>query len=95
MSAVILNVREAARYLRIHPITLYKLSRARRVPVQKVGGSWRFHREALDQWMRTGGQLPIHEDHASSTSRAIAIPTRTPSSSTTATATTRHATNNA
>ena len=46
-----LTVQQAAEYLNISPHTLYKLLEKGKVPAGKIGGSWRFNRERLDQFL--------------------------------------------
>ena len=43
----ILTLKEAARLLRVHPMTLYKLVRRQQVPATKLGGQWRFSHTLL------------------------------------------------
>jgi len=43
--------REAADYLSIHVRTIYRLVKKGEIPGRKVGGSWRFKKEALDEWI--------------------------------------------
>lgn len=45
------TVREAAEYLKIGRITLYKLVREGRIPHRKVGGQIRFSKNQLQQWI--------------------------------------------
>ena len=47
----ILTVRETAAYLRMNRMTIYRLAQAGKIPAFKVGGSWRFDREVLSQWI--------------------------------------------
>jgi excisionase family DNA binding protein len=47
----ILTPREAAEYLSIHVRTIYRLVKNREIPGRKVGGSWRFKKDALDEWL--------------------------------------------
>jgi excisionase family DNA binding protein len=47
----VLTIEELAAYLKIPKSTLYKLVREGKVPSQKVGRHWRFHKEAIDQWL--------------------------------------------
>jgi excisionase family DNA binding protein len=49
----IMTVEEVARYLRVHPATIYKLLKEDRIPGFRVGGDWRFRRQAIDGWMRS------------------------------------------
>jgi excisionase family DNA binding protein len=54
----ILTIGELADYLKLSRSTLYKLAQAGKVPGQKVGKHWRFHRETIDLWMKAGRALP-------------------------------------
>ena len=47
----ILTPREAAEYLSVHVRTFYRLAKNREIPGRKVGGSWRFKKGALDEWL--------------------------------------------
>ncbi len=52
----VLNLREAADYMRISTDTLYKYLADRennRLPCFKLGNRWRFKRDLLDRWMET------------------------------------------
>lgn len=46
----LLDVREAAAYLKLNEQTVRRLARERQIPGFKVGGSWRFKRSVLDRW---------------------------------------------
>jgi excisionase family DNA binding protein len=47
----ILTVDEAAELLRIPRSTVYKLAQLGKIPAQKVGRHWRFHRDTLVDWI--------------------------------------------
>ena len=47
----ILTIEELAVYLKLSKSTLYKLCVEGKVPGQKVGRHWRFHRTVIDQWI--------------------------------------------
>ena len=47
----VMTIEEASAYLRISLSTLYKVSQQSKIPCQKVGRQWRFHRRALDRWL--------------------------------------------
>lgn len=47
----VLTVDEAAEYLRIPKSSLYKMAQNGKIPCQKVGRHWRFHRNTLNQWL--------------------------------------------
>lgn len=47
----ILTPREAAEYLSVHVRTIYRLVKQGEIPGRKIGGSWRFKKETLDEWL--------------------------------------------
>lgn len=47
----IMTLKEVAKYLGLHVMTVYKLTREGRVPAAKIGGQWRFKRNVLDHWL--------------------------------------------
>lgn len=54
MSDVVMTIEELARFLKVSTSTLYKLCAEGKVPGQKVGKHWRFHRQVIEQWLRDG-----------------------------------------
>jgi excisionase family DNA binding protein len=50
----VLTIDELSAYLKIAKSTLYKLAQEQKVPGQKVGRHWRFHRETIDLWLSKG-----------------------------------------
>ena len=48
----VMTITELSEYLKISRSTLYKLAQEGKLPAQKVGRHWRFHREAIDTWLR-------------------------------------------
>lgn len=62
-----MTVKEAARYLRLNYMTVYKLAQRGVIPASKVGGNWRFKKDILDEWlvrqMRSGkGAVLVVDD---------------------------------
>jgi len=55
----VLTIDELSVYLKIAKSTLYKLAQEGKLPGQKVGRHWRFHREAVDEWLGKSRQAPI------------------------------------
>jgi len=51
----VLTITELSEYLKIPKSTLYRLAQDGRVPGQKVGKHWRFHRETIDCWLSKRG----------------------------------------
>jgi excisionase family DNA binding protein len=50
-SQSVLNIREAAEFLRAHEQTIRRLARRGEIPAFKVGADWRFHEAALVRWL--------------------------------------------
>lgn len=48
----VLTVREVAALLKINEKTAYKLAARGEIPGFKVGGSWRFEKTQLEEWMK-------------------------------------------
>ena len=46
----LLTVRAVARFLNVHPNTIYRLAQRGLIPAFKVGSDWRFNRESIDRW---------------------------------------------
>jgi excisionase family DNA binding protein len=57
----ILTPREAAEYLSVHVRTIYRLVKNGDIPGRKVGGSWRFKKNALDEWLSWKENPPSNE----------------------------------
>ena len=49
-----LSIEEIAAYLGIKPDTVYKWIGRKKMPAHKVGSLWKFKRDEIDQWVRTG-----------------------------------------
>jgi len=47
----VLNLTEAAAFIRVSQKTLRKMAREKRLPCRKVGREWRFLRRGLEQWL--------------------------------------------
>ncbi len=50
----VLTLSEVAEYLRIPRSTAYKLAQEGKIPGQKVGRHWRFHRTVVERWLGNG-----------------------------------------
>lgn len=55
-SDAVMTIEELSKYLKISRSTLYKLAQEGKLPAQKVGRHWRFHRDAVDEWLRQGNR---------------------------------------
>ena len=49
----VMTIGDLAAYLKIPKSTLYKLAQQGDLPGQKVGKHWRFHKDAVDEWLKT------------------------------------------
>lgn len=57
----VMTIGELSTYLKISRSTLYKLAQEGKLPAQKVGRHWRFHRDAVDEWLGKSTRLPTNE----------------------------------
>ncbi|MFG0243615.1 MAG: helix-turn-helix domain-containing protein [Phycisphaerales bacterium JB054] len=48
----VMTIDDLAAYLQVSKSSLYKLAQEGRVPGQKVGKHWRFHRDTIDAWLK-------------------------------------------
>ena len=60
----VMTIDDLASYLQLSKSSLYKLAQGGRVPAQKVGKHWRFHKSAIDEWLR--GRDAEHEEEGGS-----------------------------
>ena len=45
------TVNEVADYLRMNPMTIYRLAQQGRIPASKILGCWRFKRQEIEAWL--------------------------------------------
>lgn len=50
-SAEVITVKEVALFLKTCPMTIYRMVNDGKIPCFKVGGDWRFRKEAITQWI--------------------------------------------
>lgn len=48
----IMTMKEVADYLKLNEKTAYRLTSEGKLPAFKVGGSWRFQKSEIDQWIK-------------------------------------------
>lgn len=59
----ILTIDEVAAYLKAGKRTVYRLAANGKLPAFKLGGTWRFRRGELDQWIASHiGNATVGED---------------------------------
>ena len=45
-----LTIKDVADHLSVHPMTIYRLLKHGRLPGVRLGGVWRFSRQAIERW---------------------------------------------
>lgn len=48
-----MTIQDLAAYVQVSKSSLYKLVQDGKVPGVKVGKHWRFHKEAIDAWLKS------------------------------------------
>lgn len=51
MNDNILTIRDVAEFLKVTEKTIYRMASDGRIPGFKVGGSWRFDKADIEQWI--------------------------------------------
>lgn len=69
----ILTIKQVAQYLKVTERTIYRLAASEGIPAFKVGGSWRFRRSDLDDWI--AGRISGAHTAGSSGGRAAVLAT--------------------
>ena len=54
----VLTVHDVAVYLRLSEAKVYRMAREGRVPAFRLGKSWRFRRDMIDEWIRREAGWP-------------------------------------
>jgi excisionase family DNA binding protein len=47
----IMTVKDVAVYLKMKPVTIYKLAKQGRIPAFRVASFWRFKKDLIDKWL--------------------------------------------
>lgn len=56
----VFTIDELCEYLKLAKSTTYKLAQEGKIPGQKVGRHWRFHKDAIDRWLSEQSQTGGH-----------------------------------
>ena len=48
----IMTVKEVAKYLRMSEAKIYRLIKEGALPVARIGKTWRFRKDLLDEWLK-------------------------------------------
>jgi len=46
----VMTVQEVAQYLRLSQAKVYRLAQAGEIPAMRIGKSWRFRKDLIDEW---------------------------------------------
>ncbi|MEW6095483.1 MAG: helix-turn-helix domain-containing protein [bacterium] len=57
MAKVMMDVKEVAEYLGFSPVKIYRMARARKIPVLRIERQWRFRKENIDRWLEEKSTL--------------------------------------
>jgi len=49
---LVMTVHEVARYLRLSEAKVYQMTRKGHVPAIRLGKTWRFRKDLIDEWIR-------------------------------------------
>jgi DNA binding domain, excisionase family len=49
----IITVNEVAEFLRMNPMTIYRLAQQGKIPASKILGCWRFNRHEIEEWVKS------------------------------------------
>ena len=62
-----MTVKEVALYLKMKPVTIYKLAKEGRIPAFKVASFWRFKRDLIEKWAVDESRKNLRDDRAGKT----------------------------
>jgi excisionase family DNA binding protein len=51
MNEEILTIKDVAQFLKVKPVTIYKLLSLKKIPGVKISGSWRFQSGLIEEWI--------------------------------------------
>ena len=55
----VLSAEELAQYLGVNYRTILQMAREGRLPGRRVGTAWRFHKDAIDEWLAARENQPV------------------------------------
>jgi excisionase family DNA binding protein len=63
MTSDIMTIQEVCEYLKLNEKTAYRLAGEGKIPGFKVGGSWRFSRGNIENWINTSAAKRIDRNN--------------------------------
>jgi excisionase family DNA binding protein len=58
---LMMTVHEVAEYLRLSEAKVYRLANRGQVPCLRIGKTWRFRKDLLDEWIKRGASAYLKE----------------------------------
>jgi excisionase family DNA binding protein len=55
LTGAVFTIDDLVAYLKLPKSTVYKLAQEGKIPGQKVGRHWRFHKNVIDRWLGDNG----------------------------------------
>lgn len=55
------TVHDVAEYLRMSEAKVYRLVREQKIPVARIGKTWRFRKDLLDDWLSQSAALSMRK----------------------------------
>jgi len=56
----VFKLKELAEYLNLTPLTIYRRVREGKIPAVRIGKTWRFPKEIIDDWLKKKAKEPIN-----------------------------------
>jgi excisionase family DNA binding protein len=75
----ILTVRDVAQYLRMSETKVYRLVKERHLPAVRIGKSWRFRKDLLDNWLTQCTESNIADEAMNMPAKKVPIDEKTQS----------------
>lgn len=47
-----MTVKEVAKFLRVHEMTIYRMCKRKAIPCYRIGGNWRFNKADIEKWLK-------------------------------------------
>jgi len=60
LEGVVMTVHEVAKYLRLSEAKVYQMTKKGHVPAIRLGKTWRFRKDLLDEWLRREMEKTCH-----------------------------------
>jgi excisionase family DNA binding protein len=60
VNPAIMTVKEVAEYLRMSEAKVYRLVKEGALPVVRIGKTWRFRKDLLDEWIKECSRSEAH-----------------------------------